>query len=209
MANLIPKVSAQKWLETARRTLILEGIEAVKIDRLARELGVSRGGFYHHFTDRDDLLERLLHEWRQTVIFVPYKSSLPSNPAEALWAIGSLVTRLIREEGYDPAFDMAVRAWSHSDPGVAKAVERSDEKRISTMTDYFAALGCNATEAAVRARVFYFHQIGYYAIGLKEGRKLREQRAFVYLQILCGEIHLQAARTWAKKNNVSMPSALM
>lgn len=160
MANLIPKVSAQKWLETARQTLILEGIEAVKIDRLARELRVSRGGFYHHFTDRDDLLERLLHEWRQTVIFVPYQSSMPSNPAEALWAIDSLVTRLIREDGYDPAFDMAVRAWSHSDSRVAKAVERSDEERISTMTDYFAALGCNATEAAVRARVFYFHQIG-------------------------------------------------
>lgn len=209
MANLIPKVSAQKWLATARQTLILEGIEAVKIDRLARELGVSRGGFYHHFTDRDDLLERLLDEWRQTVIFVPCKSSMPSNPAEALWAIDSLVTRLIREDGYDPAFDMAVRAWSHSDAGVAKAVERSDEKRISTLTGYFAALGCNATEAAVRARVFYFHQIGYYAIGLTEGRKLREQRAFVYLQILCGEIHLEAARTWAKKNNVNIPSALM
>ncbi|MEI8031429.1 MAG: TetR/AcrR family transcriptional regulator [Comamonadaceae bacterium] len=207
MANLIPKVSAQKWLETARKTLILEGIAALKIDRLARELGVSRGGFYHHFVDRDDLLERLLREWHQTVIFVPCQSPMPSNPAEALWAIDSLVTRLIREDGYDPLFDMAVRAWSHSDLRVTKAVERSDKSRISTITGYFAALGCNATEAAVRARVFYFHQIGYYAIGLKEARKLREKRAIVYVQILCGEIHLQEARNWAKRNKISVTSA--
>ena len=195
MANLVPKVSAQTWLATARRTLIDKGIAAVKVDQLARELQVSRGGFYHHFTGRDDLLSRLLAEWQAKVVFVP-DARMPHDPAGALLALDDLVEHLINEDGYDPAFDLAVRNWSHSDPKIALAVKRADGQRIRILTRLFLALGCDAQEAAVRARVFYFHQIGYYAIGVQESHALRLRRAQTYLRILCGEAHLARARAW-------------
>src|SRR5882757_5407905 len=54
------------WLDTARRALIEEGTAGVEINKLAKRLGVSRGGFYWFFKDRAQLLEELLAYWVQT-----------------------------------------------------------------------------------------------------------------------------------------------
>ena len=40
------------WVEAAFDALAEGGIEAVRIDPLAKQLGVTRGSFYWHFTDR-------------------------------------------------------------------------------------------------------------------------------------------------------------
>ncbi len=192
MPNLVPKVPASTWVETARDVLVEEGIDAVKVDRLASRLGVSRGGFYHHFTDRADLLARLLRLWQDTVAFVP-DGLAPATPRAAVDAIDALVEHLITEDGYDPRFDMAVRAWSHADAQVAQAVEAVDTARLERLERLFKALGCKPQEARIRARVFYFHQIGYYAIGLQETVQVRRRQLDNYVQILCGEENLRAA----------------
>jgi AcrR family transcriptional regulator len=193
MPNLVPKVPAITWVETARDVLVDEGIDAVKVDRLALRLGVSRGGFYHHFADRADLLARLLRLWQDSVVFVP-AGLAPATPKAALAAIDTLVEHLIAEDGYDPRFDMAVRAWSHADPEVAQAVEDADAERLKRLERLFKALGCQAQETRIRARVFYFHQIGYYAIGLGESTQSRHRQLDSYLRILCGEENLRAAQ---------------
>lgn len=199
MANLVPKVPAETWLATARDVLVEEGIAAVKVDRLASRLGVTRGGFYHHFRDRADLLERLLAHWEAEARFVPPGRS-PRDPAEALAVIDSQVHHLIEERDYDPRFDMAVRAWAQADATVAAAVERMDRRRIAALTRIFVALGCDRPEAAIRARVLYFHQIGYYAIGVKATAAARLRAADRYVRILCGEDHLERARAWAARH---------
>ena len=196
MGNLVAKIPAEGWLAAARLALITEGIEAVKIDRLARQLGVSRGGFYYHFVDREDLLGRLIDLWKSTVVFVADRPA-PKTPREGLIAIESLVERLLREEGYDPSFDLAVRAWAKSYPPAEKAVRHADDHRVAVLTIIFAALGCGPDEAAIRARVFYYHQIGYYFIDLHEDPDERRDRIKTYLEILCGENHLAAARARA------------
>jgi AcrR family transcriptional regulator len=195
LANLIPKVPAESWLDAARRALVDEGIDAVKVDRLAKGLGVSRGGFYHHFVDRDDLLLRLIETWRANVVFVPDEPE-PANPRAALRAIEALVDHLLREDGYDPRFDLAVRSWAHADARAASAVRVADAQRIATLTGIFRGLGCEDGEAAVRSRVFYFHQIGYYLIDMHEESSARRERVATYIEILCGEHHLAAARAW-------------
>ena len=193
MANLVPKVPADVWVATAQEVLVKEGIGAVKVDRLARTLGVSRGGFYHHFADRADLLERLLITWRKRALFVPHGLT-PVNPGEALAAIDALVKNLIDEVDYDPLFDLAVRAWARADEKVGIAVKRADRERVQALEQIFDALGCSREEAGIRARVFYFHQIGYYAIGVRESRAIRIGRVHSYINILCGKQYLEAAR---------------
>lgn len=195
MANLVPKVPAATWVDTAREVLIEEGIAAVKVDRLAQRLGVTRGGFYHHFADHADLLARLLSLWQQRAQFLP-PGRPPRNPAEALAAIDALVQHLIAEEDYDPRLDMAVRAWAHADATVAAAVKRMDTRRIASLKRLFLALGCDDTEAATRARVLYFHQIGYYAIGVRASAAERTRGAGNYIRILCGDENLARARAW-------------
>ena len=55
------RTSKSEWLEKALEVLEAEGVNAVKIDRLAKLLETSRSGFYWHFKDRQDLLSCLLH----------------------------------------------------------------------------------------------------------------------------------------------------
>jgi AcrR family transcriptional regulator len=190
MANLVAKVPAERWLATAKQVLISDGIDAVKIDRLARQLAVSRGGFYHHFLDRNHLLERLLEFWSTSVVFMPESAGSRTRDA-AVQALFDLVRRLIDEDGYDPAFDMAVRAWSHSDKRTAAAVKRSDTHRIALLNELFVSLGCPVEDASIRARVFYFHQIGFYATGIQQSRSVRRREAGTYLRILCGDPSLE------------------
>jgi hypothetical protein len=47
-------------------------------------------------------------------------------------------------------------------------------------------LGAPPNEALVRARILYFHQMGYYALGLKESRHERETLYPIYERLLFG-----------------------
>ncbi len=188
MANLIPKTPPETWVATARKALIEEGIHGVKVDRLAQRLGVTRGGFYKHFADRGDLLDRLLELWETSNVFALDLPTLKTRD-HARQALGKLTDRLIEEDGFDPRFDMAVRDWARNDKSAAWAVERVDARRIDLLRRLFAAIGCADEEAAVRARVFYYHQIGYYALGIKQTIAERKRMLPMYVRILVGAEH--------------------
>jgi AcrR family transcriptional regulator len=187
------KISAETWINTARNTLIEEGIGGVKIDRLANRLGVTRGGFYHNFKDREELLDHLIAHWEQTCRFLP--QGVPSSqPAKAVEWFDDLIARHIEGDGYDYRFDLAVREWARSDQRAAWAVERSDRERLQTLTRFFEILGYDSADAPVRARIFYYHQIGYYAIGVKESAAERRRALHTYVDLLCGSDVIDAAR---------------
>jgi AcrR family transcriptional regulator len=190
------KVSPALWVETARRALVEEGIGGVKVERLAHRLGVTRGGFFHYFRDREALLDRLLEHWEASCKFLP--DELPgSTPAEAVEWVDRVINRLIEEDGYDPRFDMAVREWARSDQRATWAVERADRQRLSVLERCFEGLGYATAEAVIRAKVFYLHQIGYYALGIRESVSERRSNVDFYSKILCGEDRLRVARAAA------------
>lgn len=193
MANLVPKTPPGTWILTARKTLVEEGIQGVKVDRLAQRLGVTRGGFYKHFVDRDALLEALLHEWEASNVFALDLPPLKTR-ADAQRALERLADRLIEEDGFDPRFDMAVRDWARHDKRAAWAVERVDQRRLMLLGRLFRGFGCDDEEAAVRARVFYYHQIGYYAMGVSESAAERKRMRPLYTRILVGAEHLDLPR---------------
>ena len=57
----------EDWLRAARLALLRGGVEAVRVEKLARDLDVTKGSFYWHFKDRDELLDLLLREWESEV----------------------------------------------------------------------------------------------------------------------------------------------
>jgi AcrR family transcriptional regulator len=122
-------LSTQDWIDAARRLLIRDGIDAVKVDRIARECGVTRGGFYWRFRNRADLLDTLLKDWQDTNT-QPLVDTLrgPGTPAERFEAAASL---WIEETQFDPRFDTAVRNWAVHSPAVAAAVHAVDQRRIA------------------------------------------------------------------------------
>jgi AcrR family transcriptional regulator len=176
------------WVRTARAALIREGINAVNVLPLASRLRVTRGGFYWHFRDRADLLDALLADWEanNTAAFERVVNDGGHNgPAE----FEAFVDVWVSERDYDPAWDSAVRQWALQSPRVARVVKRVDEHRIALIRQIFLDLGYEDPEALVRARITYFHQVGYYTLGLGESTQERMRLLPVYTRILMDGRH--------------------
>jgi AcrR family transcriptional regulator len=178
-------LTRESWIGAAREALIAEGIAAVKVDRLANRLGVTRGGFYWRFTDHAELLAALLEDWRTTNTD-PWLAVLGSRrpPAQRFQDLASL---WMLEQVYRPDYDTAVRAWAAISPRVAVAVHAVDDRRIEALRELFADAGYPDTEALVRARITYFHQVGYYAMAIIEDRAVRRRLLPLYREVLAGD----------------------
>ena len=56
------------WIDAGLRALAVGGADAVRIEVLAQELGVTRGGFYWYFEGRQAFLEEMLDTWERRSI---------------------------------------------------------------------------------------------------------------------------------------------
>ncbi len=168
----------------ARRTLIEQGIVGVKIDRLAKIAGVTRGGFYWRFKNRMELLDKLLEDWRvsntQPMLDV---LAAPGTVYDRLWRLANIY---ILEQGFSPAYDRAVRSWANMSADVEAKVHEVDAIRIDAIRQVFIDGGYEEYDAMIRARLLYFHQVGYFAIGLKESREQRLTLTKHYLEVFLG-----------------------
>jgi AcrR family transcriptional regulator len=173
------------WIDTARRALMEEGTAGLEIKKLAKRLGVSRGGFYWFFNSREQLLDELLAYWAEASTLL-FERILRSSGKNGMQEFHALVDLWIDEKEYDPKWDAAVRDWARTSSAVLKAVHAVDEKRISFLEQVFLDLGYKGKEAHVRARVTYYHQVGYYALGVRESRKQRLDLLPFYEKILTG-----------------------
>jgi AcrR family transcriptional regulator len=173
------------WVACALAALVEGGIGAVRIDPLARRLGVSRGSFYWHFTDRDALLKALLAAWdtRNTCPFLQILD-LPETPP--LVAILRYFEIWRRQSDFDPGLDSAMRDWARTAPEVAEAVRIADDRRMAVLEQLFLRLGYEPVEALVRTRTSYYHQIGYYALGIRQSAEERRALLPMYFRVLTG-----------------------
>lgn len=172
------------WIAAARAMLIRDGAAAVKVERIATALNVTRGGFYWRFRDHADLLDALLKDWRETnskTMLAALKGT--GTPVERIWA---LMDVWVEETGYDPNYDIAVRAWGTISKKVARVVRTVDEERIDAIQKLFSQYGYDEMEASIRARVLYYHQVGYYAMGVKERKAKRHEQLKYYYKVLTG-----------------------
>jgi len=173
------------WLETARQAFIEEGTAGVEVNKLAKRLGVSRGGFYWFFKSRKQLLDELLTYWADTST-VLFERVLQQNGGDGMQEYRALVDLWVDEKEYDPKWDAAVRDWARTSRAVLKMVQRVDEKRISVLEQIFQDIGYQGKEAHIRARITYYHQVGYYAMGVRESRKRRLELYPYYARVLTG-----------------------
>ena len=173
------------WIQAARTALIKGGVQRVKVEPLATALGVTTGSFYWHFKNRTDLHEALIADWRQQNSSAMYVA-VAENPDDPERAMEALADIYILEQDYSPAWDAAMRDWARISASVERAVRQVDEQRIELWRGIFKRLGYPDQEAFIRARLTYFHQVGYYSLRIAETQadRLRLKRA--YLDILIG-----------------------
>src|SRR3954453_19357589 len=114
------------WVDAALEALASGGPDAVRIEALAASLGVSKGGFYWHFKDRQALLDEMLDAWEKAVVEDPIESveSRPADPRAKLQQLFELAPSV------DFAVELALRDWSRRDSGVAERMRRIDSRRM-------------------------------------------------------------------------------
>jgi len=181
------RLGPQDWLTMARRMLIAEGVDRVKVERIAARLGVTRGGFYWHFKNRQALLDGLLREWERTNTDA-FIAAIEAAPPRLEDRILKLFTIWIEAKEFDVGLEVAVRNWARTSKSrkVNRAVHHADTRRLEFIQSLFEAAGCDKQEAGVRARVLYYTQIGYYAIEEHETIRARTAVAHLYYEVYTG-----------------------
>jgi len=150
------QLTRQDWINAAMELLAVAGIGAVSIDRLATGLGITRGSFYHHFADREDLLRALLEHWSNqwTYAIRDQIANLGLDPGTTLLALMKLI-RSNRAADYDAP----IRAWALHDPLAREAVKNVDGARLAFIQAQFEGLGFTGLDAENRARMFLYYEM--------------------------------------------------
>jgi AcrR family transcriptional regulator len=173
------------WLLKALEIFIDEGIEAVRITRLADELNVTRGSFYWHFSNREDLIEALVDYWknRNTNAIVDSVATV-----ERLCdGVFQFFETCFDNQLFDPRLDLAIREWARRSAEVRQQLDAADEIRVQALTDFYRRFGYQMPEAFIRARVIYFAQIGFYALDVHEDMAARLDYTEAYFLSFTGK----------------------
>ncbi len=169
----LTRTPRSSWIDEGLRALAAGGPDAVRIEPLARALGVTKGGFYWHFDDRRALLEEMLETWeRASVDEVIERVEGESGDARArlrrLFALvsSSEARELLRT-------DLAVRDWARRDKAAAKRLRRVDNRRMDYMRSLFAAFCPDDDEVEARCMLAFSLWIGNHFIATDHGARSR------------------------------------
>jgi AcrR family transcriptional regulator len=143
----IARTPRQAWIDAGLAALADGGPDAVRIELLAKALGVTKGGFYGFFADRNALLDEMLDGWERRSI----DEVLETVAREA----GDPVTTAVRAaqltfSGDLWPVDQAIRDWSRRDAAVAERLRRVDNQRMDLLRTQFASFYPDPAELEAR-----------------------------------------------------------
>lgn len=187
------KTSRDDWMNIALDTLISDGVDSVKVSELSAKLGCARSSFYWYFGNRKDLLNALLDHWQATNTNAIVAQA--NRPADSIcMALVNVFSGWTDSGQFNTQLDFAVRDWARRDGSVRRAVDISDEARISALQGMYERFGYRESEARIRARILYFTQIGYDALDTRDSLLERARTGPDYLFCLTGVEPTQAEK---------------
>lgn len=173
------------WLNAAYEILISDGIEAVKVMPLAKNLNLSRTGFYWFFKDIAELHAAMIQMWesKNTGTLVSRCNLPAANICEALF---HLMDCWLTPALFDAPLDLAIRNWARNNPDLQKRVSTADSQRIFAVSSLFARHGFSPEQAEVRGMTVIYTQIGYISLEVKETVADRHARVQQYVELFAG-----------------------
>jgi AcrR family transcriptional regulator len=104
-------LSAERWRAAALEALADGGVATVAIEPLAKRLGVTKGGGYWHFENREALLSAALDEWKtRTAEVVIARLRRIVDPRERLIAL--FKQALTKRDPIRRALCSSIRCWT-------------------------------------------------------------------------------------------------
>lgn len=148
------------WIEAAIEMLAEQGVQGMRIEVLAKNFGVTKGSFYWHFKDRQDLYDAVLETWRDGRLRDIHKQTLatPGKEDEQLLHLIEVYGSTRNRKGI--SIELAVREWARRDMHAAAIVEQVDSGRLECTRKLFLARGVADDEAKSRSLLLYAYVFG-------------------------------------------------
>lgn len=161
-----------KWIEEGLRALAAGGPDAVRVEPLAKALGVTRGGFYWHFQDRGALLRDMLDTWERlgTDGVIEHVETAGGDARSKVRRIGEFLfasTKL--------PIDLAVRDWARRDPTVAERLRRVDNRRMDYLRGLFGEFCADEAEVEARSMLAFSLVVGNHFLVVDHGSRTRAE----------------------------------
>ena len=153
--------SASDWVDAALLTMGRRGIANVRVERLARDLKVTKGSFYWHFKSREALLNAMLLRYQQLSLTEGAGAAFKSATSPL-----ARLTALLNAPQADPnsaevvRMELAIRLWARRSEHVRKMVRKLDRARLAMSLRLLAEIGVRAggrkpLAHALQALMFY------------------------------------------------------
>ena len=160
------------WIDAGLQALAEGGPDAVRIDLLAKSLGVTRGGFYWHFASREVFLDALLDAWehRSTDDVLERVEETGGDARDKVRMAGMLTfsTELL-------PVDLAVRDWARRDRVVAKRLRRVDNRRMEYLRMLIGTFSDDPDDVEARAMLAFSLAIGSHFVAADHDGRSRGQ----------------------------------
>ena len=169
------------WIDEGLKVLAEGGPDAVRIDSLAKALGVTRGGFYWHFDDRRALLDEMLDTWEHRSL---------DEVLERVEREGGAPEAKVRQAGMLTfsrellPIDLAVRDWARRDESVAERLRRVDNRRMEYLRSLIGVSHADTGEIEARSLLAFSLAIGNHFIAADHGPRSRTDVLEVAVRLL-------------------------
>ncbi|GAA4698361.1 TetR/AcrR family transcriptional regulator [Phytohabitans rumicis] len=161
------------WIEEGLRALAAGGLDAVRVEVLAKRLGVTKGGFYGYFADREALLEAMLDAWEResTDEVLDRIEREGGDPRTKIQRAGMLT---FSSDRLLPT-DLAIRDWARRDEAVAERLRRVDNRRMALLREMIGTFCTDADEVEARSLLAFCLAIGEHFLAADHDGRTRAQ----------------------------------
>lgn len=158
VVNESTRLSAQDWARAALKAIANGGLAAVAVEPLARTLGVTKGSFYAHYRNRDELIAAALAEWMRSHGDEGLAEfAAIADPARRLREMLTTVVHAVQPLA--PSVQLSLLG-DRNDPRVRDAVRRVNQARLQLLARTYRELGLPQDRAMSRAQVTYAAILG-------------------------------------------------
>jgi AcrR family transcriptional regulator len=169
----VTRTTRERWIEEGLRALAAGGPDAVRVEALAKKLGVTKGGFYGSFADRDALLEAMLDVWErestdEVIDRVEREGGDPKTKTRRAGALTFSSDRLL-------PIDLAIRDWARRDAVVADRLRRVDNRRMALLRAMIGTFCPDTEEVEARSLLAFCLAIGAHFLAADHGKRTRAQ----------------------------------
>lgn len=163
----------EKWVEEGLRALAAGGVDAVRVEALAKALGVTKGGFYGYFADRSALLEAVLDAWERESVdeVLDHVEREGGDPLDKVRLAGQLTF----SDDWLLPIDLAIRDWARRDEAVAKRLRRVDNRRMQLSRDAISTFCDDPDEVEARSLLAFCLAIGNHFLAADHPGRTRDQ----------------------------------